>query len=243
MEISGTATLITGASRGLGEALALELGRQGARLVLVSRRRAALDPVVRRIREAGGEAHALEADLGSKDDIYPLAGAAAALVGPIELLLHNASELGPTPLRLLLDTECEDLERVLAVNLLGPFRLSRVIAGSMALRQKGTIVHVSSDASVHAYPHWGAYSVSKAALDQLSRLWAAELGERGVRSFSVDPGEMDTAMHAAAMPDADRGKLARPGAVAARIAALIRSAETPNGGRIEVNAQAEGARS
>jgi len=236
MQISGTPTLITGASRGLGEALALELGRQGARLVLVSRSRAALEPIVRRIRDAGGEAHALEADVGAKGDIYPLAGAATALVGPIDLLLHNASELGPTPLRLLLDTECEDLERVLAVNLLGPFRLSRVIAGSMALREKGTIVHVSSDASVNAYSHWGAYSVSKAALDHLSRLWAAELGERHVRSFSVDPGEMDTAMHAAAMPDADRATLARPEAVAARIVALIRSNTTPNGARVEANA-------
>jgi len=236
MQISGTPTLITGASRGLGAALALELGRQGARLVLVSRSRAALEPIVRRIRDAGGEAHALEADVGAKGDIYPLAGAATALVGPIDLLLHNASELGPTPLRLLLDTECEDLERVLAVNLLGPFRLSRVIAGSMALREKGTIVHVSSDASVNAYSHWGAYSVSKAALDHLSRLWAAELGERHVRSFSVDPGEMDTAMHAAAMPDADRATLARPEAVAARIVALIRSNTTPNGARVEANA-------
>jgi|SRR6188768_613893 len=234
MEISGTATLITGASRGLGEALALELGRQGARLVLVSRKRAALEPVVRRIREAGGEAHALEADLGSKDDIYPLAGAAAALLGPIDLLIHNASELGPTPLRLLLDTGCEDLERALAVNLLGPFRLSRVIAGSMALRERGTIVHVSSDASVNAYPHWGAYSVSKAALDHLSRLWAAELGERGVRSFSVDPGEMDTEMHRAALPDADRAPLARPEFVAARLAALLRSPSIANGARIEL---------
>src|SRR6202000_2901928 len=98
-----------------------------------------------------------------KDDIYPLAGAASALVGPIELLIHNASELGPTPLRLLLDTDCEDLERVLAVNLLGRFRLRRVIGGCMALGERGTIVQVSSDAAVNAYAHWGAYSVSKAA--------------------------------------------------------------------------------
>jgi NAD(P)-dependent dehydrogenase (short-subunit alcohol dehydrogenase family) len=234
MNISGTSTLITGASRGLGEALAVELAQRGARLVLVSRSRAALEPLVRRIRERGGEAHALEADLGAKDDIYPLAGAASALLGPIDLLVHNASELGPTPLRLLLDTECEDLERALAVNLVGPFRLSRIIAGSMALRERGTIVHISSDASVNAYPTWGAYSVSKAALDHLSRIWAAELGTRGVRSLSVDPGEMDTQMHAAAMPDADRAALARPAQVAARIAALIASDGAPNGSRIEL---------
>ena len=235
MEISGTTTLITGASRGLGEALALELAEQGARLVLVSRHGSALEPLVRRIRERGGEAHALEADLGSKADIYPLAGAAAAMVGPIDLLIHNASELGATPLRLLLDTDCEDFERVLEVNLLGPFRLSKVIAGSMALRERGTLVHLSSDASVQAYSHWGAYSVSKASLDHLSRLWAAELATRGVRSFSVDPGEMDTAMHAAALPEADRSTLARPAQVAARIAALIRADSTPNGARIEVS--------
>jgi len=235
MEISGAATLVTGASRGLGEALALELARQGARLVLVSRHLAGLETVVGRIRDAGGEAHALEADIGAKADIYPLAGAAAALVGPIDLLVHNASELGPTPLRLLLDTECEDFERVLEVNVLGPFRLSRVIAGSMALRERGTIVHVTSDASVNAYAHWGAYSVSKAALDHLSRLWASELAERGVRSFSVDPGEMDTEMHRAALPDADRAALARPELVAPRIVQLIRSTSVASGVRIELD--------
>ncbi len=235
MDISGIATLVTGASRGLGEALALELAAQGARVVLTARSRASLEPVVRRIRERGGEAHALEADLGVKEDIYPLAGAATALVGAIDLLIHNASELGPTPLRLLLDTECEDLERVLAVNLLGPFRLSKVIGGSMALRERGTILHVSSDAAVNAYPTWGAYSVSKAALDHLSRVFAAELGARGVRSFSVDPGEMDTRMHAAALPDSDPSSLARPAQVAAQIAALIRSDHTPNGARVEAS--------
>jgi len=234
MNISGTAALVTGASRGLGEALALELGRQGAKVVLVARSRAALEPIVRRIVEQGGEAHAIAADLGEKNDIYPLAGAATALVGPIDLLIHNASELGPTPLGLLLDTECEDLQRVLDVNLVGPFRLSKIIAGSMALRKTGTIVHVSSDASVNAYERWGAYSVSKAALDHLSRIWAAELGSHGVRSFSVDPGEMDTRMHAAALPDADRATLARPADVAAKILELVRSERTPNGGRVEV---------
>ena len=94
MDISGTAALVTGASRGLGEALALSLAEQGARVVLVSRARQALEPIVRRIRERGGEAHALEADLGSKDDVYPLAGAATALVGPIDLLIHNGERAG-----------------------------------------------------------------------------------------------------------------------------------------------------
>src|SRR6478672_10642521 len=90
-----------------------------------------------------GRAHAVAADLGDKEAIHAISGAAAALLGPIDLLVHNASALGPTPLKLLLDTECEDFERVLQVNVLGPFRLSKVVGGGMALRGRGTIVHIS----------------------------------------------------------------------------------------------------
>jgi NAD(P)-dependent dehydrogenase (short-subunit alcohol dehydrogenase family) len=175
------------------------------------------------------------ADVGEKEAIYPLAGAAAALVGPIDLLVHNASTLGPVPLRELIETECEQLLGVLEVNLLGPFRLTRAIAGSMALRKDGLVVGISSDAAVAGYPGWGAYGASKAALDQLCRAWAAELGESGVRFLNVDPGEMDTRMHADAMPDADRSALADPAAVARRIVELIEACESlPNGSRVEI---------
>jgi NAD(P)-dependent dehydrogenase (short-subunit alcohol dehydrogenase family) len=149
--------------------------------------------------------------------------------------VHGASTLGPTPLRLLLDTECEDLDAVLQTNLVGPFRLTKIVAGAMALRGSGVVVHVSSDAAVAAYPRWGAYSVSKAAQDHLNRLWAAELAQTGVRFFSVDPGEMDTEMHAAAMPEADRGALARPEQIARRIARLVADAgRLENGARLSV---------
>jgi NAD(P)-dependent dehydrogenase (short-subunit alcohol dehydrogenase family) len=233
MNLDGKAAMVTGASRGLGKALAEALARAGARVVLVARSEPALTRVVEGIRADGGEAHGLVADVGRKEDVHPLAGAAAALVGPIDLLVHNASIMGPTPLRLLLDTECEDLSRVLETNLVGPFRLSKVIAGSMALRKTGTIVHISSDASEKAYAGWGAYSVSKAGLDHLSRIWATELGERGVRVLSVDPGEMDTQMHYESAPDADRSKLARPEDVAARIIEVLRDARVVSGSRIE----------
>jgi NAD(P)-dependent dehydrogenase (short-subunit alcohol dehydrogenase family) len=188
------------------------------------------------ITKSGGTAHALAADIGDKDAVHPLAGAAAALVGPIDLLIHNASTLGPTPLPLLLDTACEDLERVLAVNVIGPFRLSKIIAGSMALRGTGLLVHVSSDAAVNAYPNWGAYGLSKAALDHLSRTWAAELDGTGVRSISIDPGEMNTKMHADAIPSADPATLADPGGIAARIVALVARPEAlVNGARLEAS--------
>lgn len=228
--------LITGASRGLGEALARELARRGHRLALVAREREPLDAVVRDIRAHGGEAHAIAADVGDKRAALAISGAAAALIGPIDVVVHNASTLGPTPLRLLLDTECEDLERVLAVNLVGPFRVTKALAGSMVLRRRGLVVNVSSDAAVSAYPTWGAYGVSKAALDHLSKIWAAELEGTGVRVISIDPGEMNTRMHEEAIPDADKATLADPALVARRIADVIaRAAEVPSGARIEAS--------
>ncbi len=237
MDVRGAAALITGGSRGLGAALGRALAQRGARVVLVARGAEELERVAAGIRAEGGEAHALVGDVGAKDAIHALSGAAAALVGPIDVLVHNASTLGPTPLPLLLDTACEDLERVLEVNLVGPFRLTKIVAGSMALRRRGLIVHVSSDAAVVPYPGWGAYAVSKAALDQLGRVWAEELLQAGVRFLSIDPGEMDTEMHAQALPDADRGTLAAPAEVAERIAGIIAaSGAIASGTRLEASA-------
>jgi len=239
MKVRGTAAMVTGASRGLGAALARTLGREGARVVLVARGGDELESVAAGIRAAGGEAHALAGDVGEKEQIHRIAGAAAALVGPVDVLVHNASTLGRTPLPLLLDTDCEDLERVLAVNLVGPFRLTKALAGSMTLRGGGLVLHVTSDAGLTPYPGWGAYGVSKAALDHLGRIWAAELEGSGVRFLTVDPGEMDTEMHAQAMPEADRSGLARPEAVAETILDMIRAAETiPSGARLETSAWA-----
>jgi len=237
MQIRKLNTLITGASRGLGRALAETLAGAGARVVLVARDAAVLDDVVDGIRRRGGTAHAIAADVGDKQATHAIAGEAAALIGPIDLMINNASSLGPTPLPLLLDTECEDLERVLEVNVVGPFRLTKVIAGSMVLRGRGTLINISSDAAVAAYPTWGAYGASKAALDHLTRIWAAELDGTGVRFLSVDPGEMDTAMHAAAIPDADPAELARPADVAARIVDMVRRIDAaPTGARLEARA-------
>jgi NAD(P)-dependent dehydrogenase (short-subunit alcohol dehydrogenase family) len=237
MDLHDIAALVTGASRGLGRALAEQLAAAGARVVAIARHAGPLDDVVAGIRARGGAAHAIAADVADKDAVHRIAGQATALVGPLDLAIHNASTLGPVPLRLLLDTDCEDLAAVLEANLVGPFRLTKVVAGQMALRGRGTIVHVSSDAAVSAYPRWGAYGVSKAAQDHLSRILAAELEGTGVRVLAIDPGEMDTEMHAAAIPDADRAALARPADVAATILAMIRdAAHAPSGARLEAPA-------
>ncbi len=226
MDIRGKAALVTGGSRGLGAALGEALAKRGARVVLVARDQGPLVTVVAKIKSEGGEAHALAFDVGDKEAAHRITGAAAALVGPIDIVVHNASTLGPLPMPFVLDTACEDLEAVLQTNLVGPMRIDKIVGGSMVLRKTGVIVSVSSDAAVSGYPQWGAYGVSKAALDQLGRVLGAELADHGVRVFSVDPGEMDTQMHADAMPDADRATLARPERVAETFVAMIESAET-----------------
>lgn len=239
MRIQGSGVVVTGASQGLGAELAKELGSRGAKVVLVARGAGKLDEIVASIRKAGGEAYAFSADMGDKGAPHAIAAYAAALVGPIDVLVHNASTLGPTPLPLLLDTACEDLQRVLDVNLIGPFRLSKVLVGSMALRGRGLIVHVTSDASTAAYPTWGSYGVSKAALDHLGRIWAAELAKTEVRFVSIDPGEMDTQMHADAMPDADRTTLASPADVARRMVDFLARGNFDSGARLELARAAE----
>jgi NAD(P)-dependent dehydrogenase (short-subunit alcohol dehydrogenase family) len=235
MDIRGASILVTGGSRGLGAALGGCLAARGARVVLAARHGEPLDAVAQRIRAQGGEAYGLIADIGEKRAIHRLVGAAAALVGPLDVVIHNASVLGPLPLLPLSELDCEALEAVLAANLVGPFRLTKAVLGSMALRQKGLVVHISSDAAVVGYPGWGAYGVSKAALDHLARVWAAETADTGVRFLAIDPGEMDTQMHAEAVPGADRTSLRSPEWVAERITALIASAEErPSGTRLEV---------
>ncbi len=244
MQIRGTGALVTGASRGLGRALAEALAAKGARVAMVAREPEALADAVATIRARGGIAHAIAADIADKQAVHRIAGQAQGLVGELAIAIHNASTLGPVPLRLLLDTECEDLAAVLETNLIGPFRLTKIVAGAMALRGSGTVVHVSSDAAVEPYPRWGAYGVSKAAQDHLSRILAAELAGTCVRVLAVDPGEMDTRMHADAVPDADRAALQRPAEVAARIVEIIEDdgGRAPSGARLVASSWAPSAK-
>jgi NAD(P)-dependent dehydrogenase (short-subunit alcohol dehydrogenase family) len=233
MNIRNRSALVTGASRGLGKELAKALAGEGARVVMVARGEAELAGAVEEVRAGGGEVHGLAFDVGDKESVHRIVVAAAALVGPLDLLIHAASTLGPLPMPLLADTACEDLEQVLAVNLMGPFRLTKVVAGSMSLRGEGTVVFVSSDAAVNAYARWGAYGVSKAAADHLARSFAAET--EGVRFLAVEPPDMDTKMYADAAPDADRSALARPADVAARIVRLLQgSPQIASGSRVSV---------
>jgi len=233
MELSNRVAVITGASRGLGLALAHVLARRGVAVALVARTAEPLERAVVSIRAAGGTAEGIVADVGDPEAAHRIAAQVQATLGRPSILVHNASTLGPVPLRLLADTEPAALVQALAVNVVGPFALTRALLGALVLGDGGVVVNVSSDAAVEAYPTWGAYSAGKAALDHLTRIWAAELADTGVRVFAVDPSEMDTQMHADAIPDADRSALADPADIAERIVAMIADASAaPSGARL-----------
>jgi len=207
---SGLRVAITGGTSGLGLALVRELLRRGARVAFVARTPERVEQVV---RENPG-AHGIVGDVSAKNDIYPMAIQITGELGGLDVLINNASSLGPTPLRMLSDTECEDLEYVYATNVFGPFRLTKALMGALAASARegrgAVVLNVISDAAINAYPTWGAYGSSKAALHQLSRIWNEEHEAEGVRFLSLDPGDMDTPMHEAAIPDADPSTLKRP---------------------------------
>lgn len=106
------------------------------------------------------------------------------------------------------------MEKLLQTNVLGPFLLAKAVLPTMILNKRGLIVNISSDAAVGAYPTWGGYSISKIALDHLSRIWHEELKAENIQFLSIDPGDMNTAMHLAAIPDADISALYEPARVA-----------------------------
>src|SRR5262249_10517255 len=210
MDFQGMRAAVTGGTSGLGLALVRELDRRGARVAFVARGRERVEVGA---RELPGT-HGIVGDVAAKDDIYPIALQAVGELGGLDILINNASDLGPDRLRLLADTDCEDLERALAANLVGPFRLTKAVLGALAASARdgrgAVVVNVSSDAAVNAYPSWGAYGASKAALRHLSAIWGVELEAEGIRFLSIDPGDMDTPLHARAVPDADRASLKHP---------------------------------
>src|SRR6195256_3311635 len=190
--LAGVRVAITGGTSGLGLALVREFLDRGAQVGFVARGRERVERVT---REHAG-AHGIVGDISAKEDIHPIAIQIVGELGGVDVLVNNASDLGPAPLKLLADTDCEEVERALDTNLLGPFRLTKALLGALAAsaRERGgaVVLNVSSDAAISPYPSWGAYGASKAALRHLSQIWDAELAAEGVHFLSMDPGDMDT---------------------------------------------------
>jgi NAD(P)-dependent dehydrogenase (short-subunit alcohol dehydrogenase family) len=190
--------LVTGASSGIGEATARRLARDGARLVLVARR----EDRLRALADELGGATVVAVDLTDDDAPERIAQVVESEHGRLDLLVNNASELGPSPLPELIEHPLAGLERVFATNVIAPLALVQELAPPLE-RSGGLIVNVSSDAARGGYPGWGGYGASKAALDLISLTLANELRARGIGVVAVDPGDMRTAMHQAAYPGQD----------------------------------------
>lgn len=198
-ETSTTPTaLVTGGSKGLGRALARSLAERGWRLVLDARHAEPLQAVVTEL-SATTEVLGVPGDVADPDHRRALA-AAVDRWGRLDVLVNNASVLGPSPQPALAAYPLDELERVYRVNVLAPLALAQLLLPRLRA-SSGTILDISSDAAVEAYEGWGGYGSSKAALDQLTAVLATE--EPGLGIYSVDPGDMRTDLHQQAFPGED----------------------------------------
>lgn len=197
----GRVALITGASRGLGATVAGFLADQGYDLVITARGEEALEAAARSLSERGRRIAAVAGEVADPAHRRRLVDEAGKL-GRLDLLVNNASELGVSPLPSLVEYPLGALARVFAVNVVAPLALVQETL-PLLVGSGGLVVNVSSDAAVGAYPGWGAYGASKAALDLVSRTLGKELAGRNVSVVSVDPGDLRTDMHQAAFPGED----------------------------------------
>ena len=197
--LEGKVAMVTGASRGLGRALALAYAKEGASIVINARSEESIRPVAEAAESVGAEVLALAADVSKSADVERLVSAATRRFGRIDVLVNNAGILGPrVP---ILDYPEDEWRRVIDANLTGPFLVSKAVIEHMP--EGGSIVNVVSGVSVEGRAEWGAYSVSKFGVEGLTQILAAELKERGIRVNAVDPGGMRTEMRAAAYPEED----------------------------------------
>jgi NAD(P)-dependent dehydrogenase (short-subunit alcohol dehydrogenase family) len=219
--LRGMRIAITGGTSGLGLALVREWQRRGASVAFVARDAGNVARIAADHRGVLG----IVGDVSKKEAIHPIALQILGGLGGLDVLVNNASSLGPVPLAALADTECEDLEAALATNVLGPFRLTKALLGALrasaAEGRGGVVMNISSDAAITPYPNWGAYGASKAALRHLSAIWDLEVDGTGIRILSRDPGDMDTPLHKLAVPDADPSTLLKPDAAAVDITRAI----------------------
>jgi NAD(P)-dependent dehydrogenase (short-subunit alcohol dehydrogenase family) len=223
--------LITGASRGLGLEVARLFAEKHMPLIITARNAEAL-------QEAADELGrltpvlAIAGNVSDQSHARRLVSEGMQSFGRIDVLVNNASSIGPSPMPALESYPLDRFSEVLAVNVVAPLRLVQLVLPQMRERRSGVIINVSSDAAINAYAGWGGYGASKAALEQLSRVLATELEGSDVRVYTVDPGDMNTQMHREAEPGVDLSYLPGPEAAAAAFLYLVQD-ETSAFDRVE----------
>ncbi len=188
--LDGRVAVVTGASKGIGEAMARAFGEAGARVVVSSRKQEAVDEVAHAIAAAGGEAIGIAANVGRPGEAAALVERALAHWGGIDILVNNAAVnpiFGP-----VLDADDAAFDKIMAVNVKGPLAAARAAYPSMQARGHGAVVNISSIGGVSPEPGLGLYSVSKAALISLTKVMAQEWGGAGVRANVICPGLIQT---------------------------------------------------
>jgi NAD(P)-dependent dehydrogenase (short-subunit alcohol dehydrogenase family) len=217
-----TVVLITGASRGLGAALAREWARRGAGLILTAR---GAEPLQQVAKELSRQTDVLADAIDVTDDfrMREFIVNAKATFGHIDVLVNNASVLGGSPMPRLEDLTQAAFFELMDVNVRAPLAIAQNVLPYMRAQGSGAIVNVTSDAAVNAYSGWGGYGTSKAALEQLSRILATELEDTGISVFVIDPGNMNTQMHRDAEPGEDLSALPSPESIAPAFVELVTS--------------------
>jgi NAD(P)-dependent dehydrogenase (short-subunit alcohol dehydrogenase family) len=206
--LDGKVALITGGSRGLGRAIAEAYAREDAKVFICARNQKEVDRVVSEIRRAGGQIDGSAGDIGKLEDVRRIVQTAAGEFGGIDVLVNNASLLGP---RVHIASYPADAwEEVLRVNLTGLFFVTHLVLQIMIPRRQGSIVNLSSGVGRVGRARWGAYAASKFGVEGFTQMVAEEVKEFGIRANTVNPGATRTQMRAAAYPDEDPLTLPTP---------------------------------
>lgn len=225
--LTNRVALITGASRGIGAATAIELARLGAHVVLIGRTQGGLEETDDTIRAAGGQATLLPMDLRKPESLDPVGPSLLQRFGRLDILVHNAAALGKlTPIGHITP---KDFDECVAVNFTAAYRLIRTCAPLLAASDAGRAVFVTSRVAREPQAYWGAYAATKAAMETLARTWAEETEATPLRINIFDPGRTATRMRATAFPGEDPRTLPSPAARAAALALLCLPTETRHG--------------
>jgi NAD(P)-dependent dehydrogenase (short-subunit alcohol dehydrogenase family) len=221
-DLTDRVAIVTGGSRGIGEAIAIALSEFGAKIVLSSRKIEGLNAVKEKIEAQGGTAHCIPAHMGDLDSLQAVVDGTLDVYGTIDILVNNAATnpiFGPVT-----QAETAAWDKIMDVNLKGMFYLTKAVGRVMLEKKKGVIVNISTEAAVRPAPFLGVYSISKAGVDMATKVFAQEWGSQGIRVNGIAPGLVQTSFSQALWANEDilkqalsrvpLGRMAQPSEIA-----------------------------